>query len=80
MLGLWRHVIRRVPLGYDVVYWSAVFPLGMYSACTHRLARVVDQPFLDVIPPFFLWIALGAWAVTIVGLLRCQIQWTLSAS
>jgi tellurite resistance protein TehA-like permease len=78
-LGLWRHVIRRVPLGYDVVYWSAVFPLGMYAACTHRLARVVDQPFLDVIPQCFLWVALGAWMVTLVGLLRRQIQWTLDA-
>jgi tellurite resistance protein TehA-like permease len=77
VLGLWRHGIRRVPLDYDVVYWSAVFPLGMYSACTHRLARVVDQPFLDVIPSYFLWVALGAWLVTLVGLLRRQIRWAL---
>jgi tellurite resistance protein TehA-like permease len=80
VLGLWRHGIRRVPLDYDVVYWSAVFPLGMYSACTHRLARVVDQPFLDVIPPSFLWIAIGAWVVTLVGLLRRQIRWALGTS
>ena len=29
-LGIWRHLLCRVPLPYDVVYWSAVFPL----ACT----------------------------------------------
>ncbi|HEX6960757.1 MAG TPA: tellurite resistance/C4-dicarboxylate transporter family protein [Lacipirellula sp.] len=74
-LGLWRHVIQRVPLGYDAVYWSAVFPLGMYSACTHRLARVVDQPFLGVISESFLWIALAAWVVTLFGLLRRQTRW-----
>jgi tellurite resistance protein TehA-like permease len=74
-LGVWRHVICRVPLGYDMVYWSAVFPLGMYTACTHRLARVVNQPFLDVIPEYFLWVAIGAWVVTLAGLLRRQVRW-----
>lgn len=74
-LGAWRHLVRRVPLGYDVVYWSAVFPLGMYSVCTHRLARVANQPFLDPIPQGFLWIALAAWIVTLVGLLRRQFAW-----
>jgi tellurite resistance protein TehA-like permease len=69
ILGAWRHLVRRVPFHYDVVYWSAVFPLGMYTACTHRLAAVIGQPGLDVIPKYLFWIALGAWGLTLLGML-----------
>jgi tellurite resistance protein TehA-like permease len=69
-LGAWRHLICRVPLSYDVVYWSAVFPLGMYTACTHRLSAVTDLQWLDVVPKYFIFIALAAWALTFFGLLR----------
>jgi hypothetical protein len=46
----------------------------MYTACTHRLADVVDVPFLDVIPRYFVFVALAAWALTFLGLLRRQIR------
>jgi len=78
LLGVWRHLICRVPIHYDAVYWSAVFPLGMYTACTHRLTNVVGEPFLDVIPRYFLFIALGAWAVTMLGLVERLLLWLRS--
>jgi tellurite resistance protein TehA-like permease len=70
ILGVWRHVFRRVPLNYDIVYWSAVFPLGMYTAATHRLIGVVGQHSLEVIPRILFWIALVAWTVTLLGMLH----------
>lgn len=69
LLGAWRHVLRKVPLSYDVVYWSAVFPLGMYAVCTHRLAEVTPEPVLLVIPEYFFVVALAAWLLTFAGLL-----------
>jgi tellurite resistance protein TehA-like permease len=69
VLGVWRHIIRQVSLTYDVVYWSAVFPLGMYTVCTHRLVQVSGQPFLDVIPHYFIFISMAAWVLAFLGLI-----------
>jgi tellurite resistance protein TehA-like permease len=69
ILGVWRHVYRRFPLRYDPLYWGAVFPLGMYTVCTFRIAGMIDEPALLIIPRVFLYIALGAWALAFTGLL-----------
>lgn len=68
--GVWRHMARRVPLTYSAMYWSVVFPLGMYSVATWRLALAADYAPLRVIPRFMVWVALAAWILTTLGLLR----------
>jgi tellurite resistance protein TehA-like permease len=70
MLGFWRHGVKRYPLAYDHSYWGAVFPLGMYSVCTLRLAREFGLPFLVPLGEVFAWVSLAAWIVTAVGLAR----------
>jgi tellurite resistance protein TehA-like permease len=77
ILGYWRHVTRRFALAYDPLYWGAVFPLGMYTVCTIHVARVTELRFLLWVPHVFIYVALAAWAVTIVGLLRrlWQVAW-----
>jgi tellurite resistance protein TehA-like permease len=70
ILGIWRHVWRRFPLRYDPLYWGAVFPLGMYTVCTLRLTQIIEAPPLRVIPRVFLVIALTAWTVALIGMLR----------
>jgi tellurite resistance protein TehA-like permease len=70
MLGVWRHIYRRFPLRYDPLLWGAVFPLGMYTACTYRLTQVMHAELLARIPIAFVYIALAAWLLTLIGLLR----------
>ena len=70
VLAVWRHGYKRFPLKYDPLYWGAVFPLGMYSACTYEMARAMQLDFLDFIPPLFLYVALIAWTMAFIGLVR----------
>lgn len=42
IVEIWRHTWGRVPLAYSPDYWALVFPLGMYSEATARLARAAD--------------------------------------
>jgi tellurite resistance protein TehA-like permease len=70
IVGIWRHVVQRLPLRYDPQYWSLVFPLGMYGVATFRMQTALGISFLHWVPTAFFWIALAAWAVTLVGLAR----------
>lgn len=70
IVGIWRHGVMRVPISYDPVYWSLVFPLGMYTAATIQFERATGFDFLAVVPRVFVWPALVAWLLTFAGMLR----------
>lgn len=76
VLGSWRHLSQHTPLTYDHGYWSAVFPLGMYTVSTYTMTDLLHLPYLKPIADLFVWIALGAWGVTFWGLLRHLVKTT----
>ena len=70
ILAAWRYICKRSPLRYDPLYWGAVFPLGMYTACTFQMAHAMELDFLIILSRFFVYVALAAWVATFVGLCR----------
>jgi tellurite resistance protein TehA-like permease len=74
LLGVWRHGIRRVPMRYDPQYWALVFPLGMYAVATFRMNDALDLSFLEIVPDVAFAIALAAWALVFMGLVRWMLR------
>lgn len=74
ILAIWRHFYKRFPFKYDPLYWGAVFPLGMYTACTFEMAEAMHLEFLIPIPKYFIFLAQMAWLATFIGLLRSLYQ------
>lgn len=68
LLGIWRHWVKRYPFSYTPAYWSMVFPLGMYTACTSALSQAYGVSMLMVVPKVFIIVALAAWGVTFMGM------------
>ena len=68
IFGFWKHVANRMPLHYEPVMWSGVFPLGMYAVASARLGLAADFPPLQWISQGMIWVALAAWGLAL-GLL-----------
>jgi tellurite resistance protein TehA-like permease len=69
LFGIWKHVICRVPVRYTPMFWSLVFPLGMYALASLRLSLAADVSELRLMSATMVWVALAAWAVTATGLI-----------
>lgn len=69
-IGVWRHIVRGVPLRYHPSYWAMVFPLGMYGAATYRMRAATELEAFGWLPPLVLAIALTALAATFTSLVH----------
>jgi tellurite resistance protein TehA-like permease len=69
MFGIWKHGVRRIPLSYNPMLWSIVFPLGMYAVATDRLSLANGYLPLQMLSYSMAWVALGAWVVTAAALI-----------
>jgi tellurite resistance protein TehA-like permease len=65
---MWRVDSRAGSLHFAGVWWSAVFPLGMYAAATAETASVLKHSALITISLVLFWIAFTVWLLVAVGL------------
>jgi tellurite resistance protein TehA-like permease len=70
LFSIWKHVIRKIPLRYEPILWSFVFPLGMYAVASARLGLAAEFPPLQWISEIMIWVAFSAWLLVLSGLAR----------
>lgn len=74
-LGVWRHLVRRVRLGYSAGLWSLVFPVGMYGVAGHELGRATQVGWLATLGGVVSWTAVAVWAAVFVGMIAAVLAW-----
>lgn len=72
VLAIWQHIIKNVNRPYNLLYWSAVFPLGMYTVATGQVAHVLNVSFLLWIPRVFIYVAMAGWFSTFLAMLHSE--------
>jgi tellurite resistance protein TehA-like permease len=71
--GLYRISGRPEMLQFAGVWWTLVFPLGMYSAATHAMAAEIGRSWMQTISLVLFWDAFAVWAIVVIaGLLRIR--------
>ncbi|TNC29746.1 hypothetical protein FG385_00070 [Amycolatopsis alkalitolerans] len=74
-LGVWRHLVRRVPLRYESALWSIVFPVGMYGVAGDQLGHATGARWLAAFGGGEGWVALAVWAVVFAAMLVATVRW-----
>lgn len=67
--GVWRHLLRGVPLRYEPALWSIVFPLGMDAVASRELGRAVRVGWLVTWGGVEAWVAFAVWLAVCLALL-----------
>lgn len=74
LFGIWRYAIERRPLAFEVGLRGLVFPLGLYTVATRATAAALHLPPLATIASGFVWVAVVAWAATMLDLLLAALR------
>lgn len=70
VFGIWKHFVRHIPLRYEPTQWSIVFPIGVYTVTSYRLALAAEFEPLQKVAHVMIWVALAVWCLVTIGLLH----------
>jgi tellurite resistance protein TehA-like permease len=70
---VWRADQLAGSLRYSGAWWSAVFPLGMYSSATSATGTELAIPALHTVSLVAFWIAFAVWTMVALGFLRASV-------
>jgi tellurite resistance protein TehA-like permease len=69
-LMIWRYAVKGDRIRYEPAVWGMIFPMGMYTTSTLQFDRAMGYHFLHPLPEVLVYVALGAWVLAMLGLLR----------
>jgi tellurite resistance protein TehA-like permease len=69
-LMAWRYLWKRDRFCYEPAVWGMIFPLGMYTTSTLQFDRAMGYDFLNVVPAVVVYVALSAWLLAMIGLMK----------
>ena len=75
LFSFWKHFVNHLPLTYEPIMWSFVFPLGMYAVASAWLGLAAEFPPLQWISQIMIWVAFAAWLFVLAGLVRRVVTW-----
>lgn len=74
IMGTWVHFYKKIPLVYNPMQWSIVFPLGMYTVATNNLALSSEFTPLLILTEGMLWVAFSAWLILAMALVKTYLN------
>ncbi|MFL5994268.1 MAG: DUF488 family protein [Streptomyces sp.] len=73
-LGVWRHVVRKIPFRYEFGWWNLVFPIGMYGVTTHELGRTTGTSWMTTLGRWEIWVGALVWLAVIIAMAAVAVR------
>jgi len=67
---MWRLTTRPGSVHVAGIWWSAVFPLGMYSTATQAVTRQLHLPGLSTVSLVVFWAGFALWVFIAAGIVH----------
>lgn len=74
IIGVWTHGHNKVPIKYNPMQWSIIFPLGMYTVATYNLSLSAEFEPLFHLSYAMLWVAGICWGALMLYLIKTTVS------
>ncbi len=71
---IWRLYRRPYSVHFAGVWWSAVFPLGMYSTATQATTQALHLTVLTTVSLVVFWVGFSVWVLVAAGFVHSTVR------